>query len=1389
MSAASLEKLPLLPTSSGLASSSSSSSSTDSSSSDSDTPASSQITAAKSIGVSEPASDAAAVTFDLAAADDAVERDPATVPPLLKRSRVEEACPEVCAPRIQATLAVKTEVKHDPVEKETDRKQSRRIKQESRVDGDLPPPQSKRKRQQANGIGLGMSVKCEEGTGDDAWIRFGDVEHGQDEEEEEEEETGAGSTTMDDEASGRLAAFRRSRFLGRLGTAHPEWLTEPASISRVTMPQLLASDPPLRIPMRVASAGLLSSPQLEAVAYAARRFRSKLPDGSRAGYYLGDGTGTGKGRIIAALMWHLWNEGARRHVWLSASADLLEDARRDLRDIGAPLPVAFLGEFPYGKIEGSANGRLPIDGSGVLFATYSLLVAGKADSKGNAAEGRSVNSRFGQIVEWLGGASANGLVAFDEAHKAKNTGSGTGDLLSAGASKTGLCVTQLQSGCPGIACLYASATGATEIRHLGYMERLGLVGLGRPHRTFDDLRCAVEGGGLAAMELVAITMRAEGMLACRALSFRGASFTTRVVSLEKDQSAVYSAAATLWQDLFRTLQGLLKTRKTEQKQRGHRQAEMNISSIMRHFWAQQQRFFRQMLVCVKVGNACKLAQDALVRGEQVVISMWSTGEAQMESRLSGLHANPGSTRTDAAAALGLSAKRRAVVEQLDDFVCGLEVIVERLLQHTFEPLTKTDAERKVLRGLKNQVLSANLPTNPLDTLIDRLGGPERVAELTGRTRRLLNTATGQMLLEERVAVGGSAERTNVSEQRAFQEGRKRVAIITEAASAGISLHSERRDGMSQAQRYMLTLELPWEADKAVQQLGRVHRSNQARPPRFAVLLTELGGECRFASAIARRMRLLGAITRGDRAGAADATGGLAEFDVQNRYGKRALDNFYQLIRTRARCPVALSFIGFRRRWSNIDSFYKSSEVALSSVGIRLDTEDKWDETLREGKSLNTFLNRILMLEPETQNALFEIVQALYAREVRLDKAAGTYDAGLETLNRRHGNRVKIKIASKEVLFTDPDTGAETTYVRLLLDRGLPWEAAERLRDERCEEVRGDGLYWWRGSVGANGCDGLPVPALAVAATSPISGQPAGGGGGSGSEDDEDDPPLILYTPQGALTKLPGASRRITCASVFSSDRFRRAGPQDFDEIARVWRTQYLKAGDASPDSPESRFRQEHILAGSILNVWGAVGAVVRGSSSKRADHLPLMRARPDGEDDAVVGVRVDPARLGEVRYALSALLESRLTADTAAPSAANMSDAAQLGKRVTAVKKEEVDVETVPVPSFNVVHTFVKAHLEKLPDECDKSWMGWSDVHACLLAQKLADNSADCVVAVQHWVNEMIRMRILLRDEDCECFRLRRIVNNTGWYTPDPKPKPIPKRGRGGRGRGGPRGR
>src|SRR5262249_10527403 len=127
---------------------------------------------------------------------------------------------------------------------------------------------------------------------------------------------------------------------------------------------------------------------------------------------VGDGTGVGKGRILAGVILDNWNQDRRRALWLSVNNDLLESTRRDLTDLGAYIPLARINEFP-------ASDEITL-ARGVIFSSYSSLIAAA----------RNGARRLDQIQRWLG---TDAVVIFDEAHKAKNAlASGRGEPTQTG---------------------------------------------------------------------------------------------------------------------------------------------------------------------------------------------------------------------------------------------------------------------------------------------------------------------------------------------------------------------------------------------------------------------------------------------------------------------------------------------------------------------------------------------------------------------------------------------------------------------------------------------------------------------------------------------------------------------------------------------------------------------------------------------------------------------------------------------------------------------------------------------------------------------------------------------------------------------------------------------
>ena len=67
------------------------------------------------------------------------------------------------------------------------------------------------------------------------------------------------------------------------------------------------------------------------------------------------------------------------------------------------------------------------------------------------------------------------------------------------------------------------------------------------------------------------------------------------------------------------------------------------------------------------------------------------------------------------------------------------------------------------------------------------------------------------------------------------------------------------------------------------------------PPRYSFLISELAGEQRFASVVARRLECMGALTHGDRR-SGEKQQDLSRFNFDTALGKKALDLCLKTIR-------------------------------------------------------------------------------------------------------------------------------------------------------------------------------------------------------------------------------------------------------------------------------------------------------------------------------------------------------------------------------------------------------------------------------------------------------------------------------------------------------------
>ncbi|XP_036209139.1 protein strawberry notch homolog 1 isoform X7 [Myotis myotis] len=900
-------------------------------------------------------------------------------------------------------------------------------------------------------------------------------------EEEDEEEMGHAET---------YAEYMPIKL--KIGLRHPDAVVETSSLSSVTPPDVWYK---ASISEETIDNGWLSALQLEAITYAAQQHETFLPNGDRAGFLIGDGAGVGKGRTIAGIIYENYLLSRKRALWFSVSNDLKYDAERDLRDIGAKnILVHSLNKFKYGKISSKHNGSVK---KGVIFATYSSLI-GESQSGGKYKTRLKqllhwCGDDFDGVIVFDECHKAKNLCPVGSSKPTK-TGLAVLELQNklpkarvVYASATGASEPRNMA--------YMNRLGiwgeGTPFREFSdFIQAVERRGVGAMEIVAMDMK--LRGMYIARqLSFTGVTFKIEEVLLSQSyVKMYNKAVKLWVIARERFQQAADLIDAeqrmkkSMWGQFWSAHQRFFKylciaskvkrvvqlareeikngkcvviglqstgeARTLEALEEGGGELNDFVSTakgvlqslIEKHFPAPDRKKLYSLLgidLTAPSNNSsprdspCK--ENKIKKRKDPWLIRKDHKKNKDKKRKKSI--DPDSIQS-ALLASGLGSKRPSFSSTPVISPAPNSAPANSNTNSNSSLITSQDAVERAQQMKKDlldklEKLAEDLPPNTLDELIDELGGPENVAEMTGRKGRVVSNDDGSISYESRSELDVPVEILNITEKQRFMDGDKNIAIISEAASSGISLQADRR-AKNQRRRVHMTLELPWSADRAIQQFGRTHRSNQVTAPEYVFLISELAGEQRFASIVAKRLESLGALTHGDRR--ATESRDLSRFNFDNKYGRNALEIVMKSI-------VNLDSPMVSPPPDYPGEFFKDVRQGLIGVGL-INVEDRSGIlTLdKDYNNIGKFLNRILGMEVHQQNALFQYFADTLTAVVQNAKKNGRYDMGILDLG--SGDEKVRKSDVKKFLTPGYSTSGHVELYTISVERGMSWEEATKI---------------------------------------------------------------------------------------------------------------------------------------------------------------------------------------------------------------------------------------------------------------------------------------------------------------------------------------------------------
>lgn len=628
------------------------------------------------------------------------------------------------------------------------------------------------------------------------------------------------------------------------------------------------------------------------------------------GFIIGDQTGIGKGRVVAAMIrYALVND--KIPIFITEKPNLYADMIRDLDDIGMTDELALDTQKPRILITNGGE-KIPYslvrESNGEVTETQFLLKAPKSGKAlddafnrmmdaNNLGEYKVIFTTYSQLqtvkgkvtdrMKFVQQFGSGNYIIFDESHNAGGAGETDNPRNAATAVQQAISAVA-PGGRAGFArSLVNSAYGtffssATYAKRPDVMDLYSSTNMKLAVDRIADLSSAIKEGGVPMQQVVANMLTMDGQYIRRERTFAGVSYDTVETKVDKQTAENMASAMRSILAFSRAKESAIKKIQEDMDKEGEtiqQQGGERVTIQGANFGSIMHNLIDQMLLSLKAMDSVGHAIKRLKAGEKVVLTVSNT---------------MGSFIKDYAEEMGLNNGDPVALSFADLYARYLEkqrmvTIKDANGNKTKRRLTDQElgtALTSMFETIRNYIMGAGFgsaPISPIDFMHSELRkAGYKTDEITGRTNTI-NYAGGTPILTSR-----SADiRQRVNAVRGFNNGDIDVIILNQAGATGLSLHASSKV-KDKSKRHMIIAQAEKNIDTHMQMLGRVHRTGQVIAPSYSQMMADVPAEMRPAAVLLKKMASLNANTTASRKSSVTAEGVV---DFMNDYGGQVAQEF------------------------------------------------------------------------------------------------------------------------------------------------------------------------------------------------------------------------------------------------------------------------------------------------------------------------------------------------------------------------------------------------------------------------------------------------------------------------------------------------------------------